>query len=66
MPRADACLDSLEKVGLVIVKCVLDDHPLGGGLCPFVLQFLVHGEEAAALREPEMALRALAELGLTC
>ena len=65
MPRADACLDSLEKVGLVIAKCVLDDHPLGGGLCPFVLQFLVHGEEAAALREPEMALRALAEIDPT-
>lgn len=62
MPQVNARIESLESVGLVMAKCVLDDHPLGSGLCPFVLSFLVHGMEAAELREPEAALAALAQV----
>lgn len=62
LPRADAPLAALEACGLVMVKSLIDDHPMGGGLCSFVFDFLVHGEAAAALREPRAALAALEEV----
>jgi hypothetical protein len=32
LPRADAPAESLRAVGVVMVKCILDDHPIGAGM----------------------------------
>lgn len=59
LPRADADQAQLEAVGLALVKCIIDDHPIGHGFSPFVLDYLVHERQAAALLEPAAALAAL-------
>ena len=60
LPRSDASLESLRAVGLVMLKCVLDDHPITG-LCSIVFDFLVYGPSASSFNSPEQALRKLAE-----
>ena len=61
LPRADAPMDSLELVGRALCKSILDDHPIGGGLSGWVLDFLVDPERALrAFRAAEDALRVLA------
>jgi hypothetical protein len=43
-------------------RCVLDDHPIGFGLCPFIYDQLVFawgGDSALSLRDPRLALAAL-------
>eukprot|EP00966_Prymnesium_polylepis_P079029 1831603-Prymnesium_polylepis.1 len=42
LPRCDARPDLLGAVGLVATKCVIDEQPVGHGLCSFVWQYLVH------------------------
>jgi len=61
LPCASAPLEQLEVVGLVLVKCVLDDHPCGHGLVDFVFEYLVHGGAAITLQEPSCALGALCQ-----
>lgn len=58
-PLADVA--ALEAVGKLLLKCVLDDQPIAGGLSRVVLDFLVFGHEAPSLTEVEPALDALAD-----
>ena len=58
-PLADAA--SLEAVGKLLLKCVLDDQPISGGLARVVLDFLVFGHEAPSLTEVGPALDALCD-----
>jgi len=62
LPRPSAPPEALEAVGRVLLKCIIDDHPIGHGVCPFLLDQLVHGDAGAAseLGCPASALRALA------
>ena len=62
LPRPSAPPEALEAVGRVLLKCIIDDHPIGHGVCPFVLDQLVHGDAGAALElgSPASALSALA------
>jgi len=46
-------------VGLVLVKCILDDHPCGHGLVDFVFEYLVHSGAATTLQDPSLSLGAL-------
>ena len=59
LPRADAPEADMEALGLVLIKCIMDDHPIGHGLCGFVIDYLVHFHEASALCGVHAALRAL-------
>ena len=62
LPAADAPAAALEAVGALLTKCIIDDHPIGCGLCPVVYDHLVFawgGEGAQSLREVDAALRAL-------
>ena len=43
------------------LRCILDDHPIGAGLCSIVFDFLVHAHSATAFNSPEQALLKLAE-----
>ena len=49
----------MEAVGRVIVKALIDDHPLGHGLAPVALEFLcgVHEESFATVTAALAALR---------
>ena len=58
-PLADVA--ALESVGKLLLKCVLDDQPIAGGLSRVVLDFLVFGHEAPSLTEVAPALDALAD-----
>lgn len=59
LPRSDACEEDLEATGLVLCKCIVDDHPVGHGLCSFVIDYLVNGPDASALHDTTAALDAL-------
>ena len=59
LPKPGAAEEQLEAAGLVLIKCILDDHPIGHGLCSFVIDYLVNGNEAMALSDLDAALRAL-------
>ena len=61
LPAVNADASALEAVGTLLLKCVLDDQPVGRGMAKFVFDFLVHNEEAMALRSVDAALDALAE-----
>ena len=62
LPRADADVDRLARVGRFLLKSVLDDHPTGCGLAPFVLEYLSGAHEARAFEDalPQRALDLLA------
>ena len=59
LPRSDAPEEDMEAVGRVIVKALIDDHPLGHGLAPVALEFLcgVHEESFATVTAALAALR---------
>ena len=59
LPLPTACEEQLEALGLVLCKCIIDDHPIGHGLCGFVIDYLVNGYESEALSDPSTAVRAL-------
>ena len=46
LPCPDADRDQLRRVGRVLLKSVLDDHPLGPGLSSFVFEYLCDMHEA--------------------
>ena len=62
LPRSDADGDALRRVGRMLLKSVLDDHPTGPALSSFVLEFICGAHEARAFRmeRPRDALRLLA------
>ena len=59
LPRSDAPEEDMETVGRVIVKALIDDHPLGHGLAPVALEFLcgMHEESFATVAAALAALR---------
>ena len=59
LPSVTAPRAQLEAVGMVLCKCVLDDHPIGFGCAQFLFAWLVHGEDVEALHDVHAALRAL-------
>ena len=59
LPRADASEEAMVGVGLMACKGVVDDHPVGAPLAPFVFEYLVHGDDAPALKDVRAALAAL-------
>jgi hypothetical protein len=44
LPRVGACTHSLEMVGLMLSKSLINSHPTGPGLCRFVFDFLLEAE----------------------
>ena len=44
LPRVGACTHSLEMVGLMLCKSLINQHPTGPGLCRFVFDFLLEAE----------------------
>ena len=61
LPRADASESDLRALGLTLLKCCIDDQPIGTGLGRFVFEFLVDSHERRVFHEPHAALRALAD-----
>lgn len=63
LPRADADEKRLELVGRVLLKSMLDNHPVGAGLCSFVFEFLCdsHDSRIFVRDQPQAALTALAD-----
>lgn len=59
LPSPSAPEKHLEAAGLVLLKCILDDHPIGAGLCHFVFDYLINGGEAQSLHDVDVALAAL-------
>ena len=59
LPRADAPPEQLVACGRVLMKALLDDHPIGRGLAPFAIEYLID-EGRRALADPPSALDALA------
>ena len=59
LPTVHAPAAALEAVGALLCKCIIDEHPVGRGLCTFVYDYLVSGEGAYSLRDPTSALSAL-------
>ena len=59
LPRPGADADSLRRAGRMLCKSLLDDHPIGAGLCPFALEYLIGVHEQRSLRTPRAALAAL-------
>ena len=59
LPRSDAPEEDMEAVGRVIVKALIDDHPLGHGLAPVALEFLcgMHEDSFATVAAALAALR---------
>ena len=49
LPRADAPPEALRQCGRVMLKAILDDHPLGTGIAPFVLEYLIDAHERRVL-----------------
>ena len=66
LPRPDAPAEQLAAVGLAMTKCVIDEHPVGHGVCGFVFEYIVHQAEAAALHDTFAALDALEEYDAQC
>ena len=65
LPRAragPADLIKLQRVGRVLCKSLLDDHPIGESLCSFTFDFLVDQHEQRTFGCVDDALRALADL----
>jgi E3 ubiquitin-protein ligase HUWE1 len=62
LPRSDADRDALRRVGRVLLKSILDDHPTGPALSSFVLECICGAHESRAFRNerPRDALRLLA------
>ena len=56
LPRADAPAGALRAAGRVMLKALVDDHPIGAGLAPFVLDFLVGAHERRVFCSAEAAL----------
>ena len=54
LPCSDADGEALVAIGLVMAKCVLDEHPIGGGLCSAVFDYLTSPDSEAHLM-PDMA-----------
>ena len=48
LPRAEAPIEALQAVGLAMVKCVLDDHPIGAGDIACVLPFAARALDVQA------------------
>ena len=44
LPKAGACTQSLEMVGLMLCKSLISGHPIGPGLGRFVFDFLLEAE----------------------
>ena len=63
LPRAAADEVTLELVGRVLLKSVLDNHPIGAGLSSFVFEFLAdsHDRRVFMPQQPLAALSALDE-----
>jgi hypothetical protein len=61
LPRAGASLALLEAAGRVLLKSVLDDHPIGGGLSRFVFEFLCDMHECRVISHAHEALETLAQ-----
>ena len=59
LPRADAPADALRLCGRVLLKAIVDDHPIGGGLAPFVLEWLVDAHERRVFSGAAAALAQL-------
>ena len=63
LPRADAAPERLRRLGRVLCKAVIDEHPIGGGLARLLFESLVfeHLAERRVFDEarPHAALRAL-------
>jgi hypothetical protein len=49
LPRAGASADALELVGRMLLKSIIDDHPIGRLLSRFVLEFLSDSHERRVL-----------------
>ena len=49
LPRADAPPEALRQCGRVMLKAILDDHPLGAEIAPFVLEYLIDAHERRVL-----------------
>ena len=45
LPRSDAPPEALRQCGRVMLKAILDDHPLGSEIAPFVLEYLIDAHE---------------------
>lgn len=60
LPRRGANADVLRRAGRMLCKSLLDDHPIGAGLCAFALEYLIGMHEQRSLRTPRSALAALA------
>lgn len=61
LPKASADPGALTAAGRVICKCLLHDQPLGRGLGLFVFEYLADTYEQRVFRNPQLALRALAD-----
>ena len=59
LPCADAPAESLRQCGRVLLKAIVDDHPIGAGLAPFVLEWLVDAHERRVFCSVEAALAQL-------
>ena len=59
LPRPGADAESLRRAGRMLCKSLLDDHPIGAGLCAFVLEYLIGMHEQRSFRSPRSALSAL-------
>ena len=61
LPSPSASPTSMENVGRLLCKCVLDDQPLGRGIGRFVFEFLADTHEQRVFRDAASALAALAD-----
>ena len=59
LPCADASPEGLRQCGRVLLKAIVDDHPIGAGLAPFVLEWLVDAHERRVFCSVEAALAQL-------
>ena len=59
LPRAEAPPERMRQCGRVLLKAVVDDHPIGAGLAPFVLEWLVDAHEWRVFCSVEAALAQL-------
>ena len=59
LPSAAASEDEMKEVGLLLLKCILDRQPISRRICPFVLDYLINGNDAEALSDADAALHAL-------
>ena len=59
LPCADASPERLRQCGRVLLKAIVDDHPIGAGLAPFVLEWLVDAHERRVFCSVEAALAQL-------